>query len=152
LRVGPLAIGMARAHALHAYPYVSHRGSTDYFCLTPAGVSVSYPTRALLQALSPAVRRRVRGRIVLILTPNSRFALRGLRPGRRFNGVPRAFGRTTRLRAAGRIWYLTDRGRIADLLEVHSGVIDEIGIADGRFLRTKPAAIRFLATFAAAGL
>ena len=42
----------------------------DFFCLTPNGIRVAYPSPGMLRKLSPKARKQVRGRVILVLTAN----------------------------------------------------------------------------------
>ena len=79
----------------------------------------------------------------------------GQPPVRPPRGPPRrrvaAAARRLRLRPVVSIgsnrWYATRAGAVRGVLETRHGVVEEIGIADGRRLRTRAAAARFLRSF-----
>ena len=81
--LGPVTLGVTRKNTRRALRFSATRGQTytDFFCLTPIGIRVSYAGPKLLQAQSRVTRRRLRGRAVLILTANRRYSLRGVRSG-----------------------------------------------------------------------
>ena len=53
---------MTRARARRAFSHGTTRGhhNMDFFCLTPNGIRVAYPSRGVLSRLSPKARKRVR--------------------------------------------------------------------------------------------
>jgi hypothetical protein len=118
----------------------------DFFCLSPIGIRVAYPTPALLGTLSPAERRRVQGRIVLALTADPRYSLHGVRPGTRLASVARRLGTGRRFTVGLNDWYLTPNGPSHGVLKVRNGIIEEIGIADERLTSDARATRRFLQT------
>jgi hypothetical protein len=144
--LGPVRLGMTRARARRALSHSSNRArpNSDFFCLTPSGVRVVYPSRALLRTLSPAARKRSRGRVVLALSANRHYALRGVRPGARFAKVSRRLHAGRRFHIGHSTWYLTraDAGR--GVLEVQHGAIVAVGIADKSLIAKRGVARRLL--------
>jgi putative CocE/NonD family hydrolase len=130
--LGPVSLGMTRAEARAAFVLSATRGrrEMDFFCLSGSGIRAEY----------------ARGRVALALSANPHYALRGIRPG-------------TSLRSAGRLrlnrpfsigrnrWYLTAGRTVRGVLKVRHGVIEEVGIADGRLLTSRRDARRFLNSF-----
>ena len=112
----------------------------DFFCLTPIGIRVAYPSRGLLSQLSPAARRRVQGRAELALTANQHYALSGVRPGTRLADVARRLRVGRGFHIGLNTWYLTPGGASRGLLKVRHGVIEEIGIADPALTSSRAAA------------
>jgi hypothetical protein len=110
--LGPVTLGMTRARAARAFYRSSTHGRRymDYFCLTPIGVRVGYPSGEVLNALSRGERTRVRGRVVLALTANPYYALRGVRPGARLASVARRLGVGGGLHIGLNTWYLAPNG------------------------------------------
>src|SRR5205823_13117731 len=88
--LGPVRLGMTRARARREFASVSTRGrrDMDFFCLNPTGIRAGYPSPKLLRTLRGAARR-VQGKVVLLLTANPYYALRGARPGMRLSAVAR---------------------------------------------------------------
>jgi hypothetical protein len=84
---------------------------------------------------------RLRGRTVLLLTSNRRYALRGIRPGDRLRAARRRvrLGRSYQL--AGSSFYLPAAGPARGVLRVKQGRIVEIGIADPELMRTRSRAL-----------
>jgi hypothetical protein len=119
----------------------------DFYCLAPNGIRGGYPSGALLRTLSASQRRRVSGRVVLALTANRRYALRGVRVGARLARVTRRLKAGRPYLVGRNTWYLTPNGSSRGVLKVRHGIIEEIGIADKRLTASRRAARRFLRTF-----
>jgi hypothetical protein len=155
--LGALTLGMTRRQARGALSHSSTHGrrSMIFFCLQGGGLRVGFPSSRVLHGLSPSVRRRVAGTVVLVLTANPHYALSGVRPGSRLVSAARRL-RVGRGVTVGRnTWYVV-RSRAAagaalpaadGVLKVVHGRIAEIGIADRRLLRTRAATRTFWSTF-----
>jgi hypothetical protein len=149
MTLGRLSLGMKRSAARNIYTRWSTRGRRDmeFYCLSPTGIRAGYPSAGMLRRLSRAERRRVQGRIVLMLTANRYYALRGARPGVRVRKVARRLKLGPGMKIGLNVWYLGPNGPSRALLKVRHGVIEEIGIADKPLTGTTGATRRFLATF-----
>jgi hypothetical protein len=147
-RLGPVRLGMTRAQARRAFTHSSRRNRRymDFFCLTPNGIRVAYPSPALLRSLPRAARRRVGGRVVLALTANRHYALSGVHPGARLRGVARRFHVGRGMRIGRNTWYLFADGPIRGVFKVRHGVIEEVGIADRRLTASRATARRLMRT------
>src|SRR5664279_4306390 len=143
--LGPVRLGLTRARTRRLFARSSTRGrrDMDFFCPVRRGIRVGYASsRTLLRSLSAAQRRRVSGRAVLVLTANRHYALHGVRPGTRLAEVRRRLHPGRPFHVGLNIWYLVGNGPTHGVLKVHSGVIEEIGIADLRLTRSRAAARR----------
>ena len=147
--VGPLSLGMKRARARAILTHSSTRGRRymDFFCLKPVGIRAAYPSPAMLRGLTRKVRGRLSGRIVLLLTSDRLYALRGVRPGARLSKVGRRLHVGRQIRIGLNDWYLAPNGRSIGVLKVRHGVIEEIGIADLGLTAKRRTAVRFLKSF-----
>jgi hypothetical protein len=147
--LGPVKLGMTRARARSRFARVSLRGRRymDFFCPAHRGIRVGYPSPALLRGLSPAGRRRVRGRAVLVLTASRHYALKHVRPGTRLARVAHRLRVGKRFQIGLNDWYLAPNGSSRGVLKVRHRVIEEVGIADLRLTRGRRAARKFLASF-----
>ncbi|MFZ0041508.1 MAG: DUF6351 family protein, partial [Solirubrobacteraceae bacterium] len=148
-RLGLARLGMTRKGARRAYTKSSTRGrrSMDFFCLTPNGVRVGYASKALVRRLPKRQRRQLQGHVVLALTANRHYALRGVYPGTRLARVKRRL-RVGRPYYVGRNnWYLARDGSRRAIIKVRHGVIEEIGIANKTLTHNRAAARRFLRSF-----
>jgi hypothetical protein len=148
-RLGPIALGQSRAQARRTLFHFSTRTrrAMDFFCLAGGGIRAGYPSRRLLQSLPARQRGRVGNRVVLILTADRYYALRGVRPGTRLALASRKLRHRSRFTIGRNIWYVVP-GRVANaVLKVRHGVIEEIGIADKRLTTGRERQRRFLASF-----
>ena len=102
----------------------------DFFCLTPNGIRVGYPSATLLRTLSRATRRAVNGRAVLVLTANRRYALNGVRPATRLASVARRLHAGRPFHVGRNDWYFFSRGGANGILKVRHGAIEEVGLAN----------------------
>lgn len=120
----------------------------DFFCLTPIGIQAGYPSASLLHRLSKMERRRVQGRVVLLLTANPRYALRGAHQGAKLARVARRLKLGPGVKIGLNTWYFAPNGASHGVLKVRRGIIQEIGIADKRLTTGKRAVLlRFLKMF-----
>jgi hypothetical protein len=119
----------------------------DFFCLTPIGIRVGYPSPALLRRLSRSERRRVQGTAVVALTSDRYYALNGVRPGRRLASVAQRLGVGRGIKIGLNTWYVVAGSASRGVLKVRHGVIEEVGIADARLTRDRRSALRFLESF-----
>ena len=147
--LGPLHLGMTRSHARSLLSHYSlrHRRYMDFYCLKPIGIRASYPSPAMLRTLSKKQRRRVEGRIVIALTADRHYALRGVRPGTKLARVARRLKVGHRFPVGLNVWYLTPNGSSHGVLKVRHGIIEEVGIADKGLTGSLRARRRFLHTF-----
>jgi hypothetical protein len=134
--LGPARLGRTRAQVRRAFASSSTsstrgRATMVFFCLHGIGIRVGY----------------LRGRAVLALTANRHYALRGVRPGARLTAVARRLNSGRGSRVGRNTWYLVALGRGRGVLKVQNGVVEEIGIADPRLVRTRAAARRFFTSF-----
>jgi hypothetical protein len=147
--LGPVRLGMTRSQARRQFARVSTRGRRymDFFCTGDGGIRVGYPSPQLLRSVSAAQQRRLRGRVVLILTSSRYYALAGARPGtqlatlarRRHVSRPSPVGLNT--------WYLVPDGSVRGVVKVRNGLIEEIGIADAISGASQHEANKFFRSF-----
>jgi hypothetical protein len=147
--LGPVKLGMTRSRARHRFRWSSGgRGYWDYFCFSPAGIRVGYPSPALLRAFPRKARRGLTGQIIFALSDNRRYALKRVRTGAR---LTKRLARRLHLGRGFKLgpdtWYVMAGGRSDGLLQVNRGVVRAVGIADRRFLTTRRTTLRFLNAF-----
>ena len=144
--LGAVSLGMTRAQARRAFVLSSTGGrrDMDFLCLSPIGIRVGYPSVDLLRTLSASERQRVQGRVVLALTANRFYALRGVHPGARLAAVARRLGVGPGIHVGLNWWYLAPKGSSRAVLKVRHGVVLEIGIANEHLTQGSSAALRFL--------
>jgi hypothetical protein len=117
----------------------------DFFCLTPIGIRVAYPSQAVLRPLSKRARARLRGRAVLALTADRYYALRGVHPGARLAPVAKRLKVKRGMTIGKNTWYVVPAGSSRGVLKVKHGVIEEVGIANKSLTTNRAASRRLLA-------
>ncbi len=144
--LGPVRLGMTRARARRAFAHSTTRGhrNMDFFCLTPNGIRVAYPSSGMLGKLSPKLRRQVRGRVILALTANRHYSLNGVKPQTKLAKVKGRLRPGRGFHVGANTWYLVAAGRSIGVLKVRHGEIQEIGIADRSLTVSRAAARRLL--------
>jgi poly(hydroxyalkanoate) depolymerase family esterase len=120
---------------------------TDVFCFRPSGIRVGFPPPAVAKRLTRSARRAIAGRVVLILTANPHYALRGVRPGTPVASAKRKLRLGRPISIGANTWYLTPMTGATGVLKVRHGVIEEVGIADPRFTTPRRLTTLLLATF-----
>jgi hypothetical protein len=148
-RLGLLTLGMTRAQAIGKYARSSTRGTRfeDFFCVTPIGVRAGYASKLLLKTLTRHQRAGVRRRVVLVLTANRFYALRGVRPGARLRVAAKALHTGAGMRVGVNDWYLAPNGPSTAVIEVRRGIVDDIGIATKMLTHGRRAQLRFIKSF-----
>jgi beta-glucosidase len=147
--LGPVRLGMTRAAARRRFARFELRGRRfmDFFCTGDNGIRTGYASPRLLASLRPALARRLRGRVVLILTSSRLYSLRGVPPGVRLAPVARRLRISRPYRVGLNTWYLVPDGAVRGVLKVRHGVIEEIGIADAVFGSSRREAWIFFTSF-----
>jgi hypothetical protein len=149
-RLGVLSLGMTRPRARHLLRSFSTRGRRymDFYCLRGGlGIRGGYPSPALLRHLSHKTQRAVKGRLILLLTANRHYALRGVPPNTPLKKVARKLHVGRRYHVGKNYWYVTPNGSSHGILKVVHGRIQEIGVADKRVTASVSQDRRFLRTF-----
>jgi hypothetical protein len=131
ITLGRVHLGMTRSEAKHAYTRSTERATPyeDFFCLTPIGVRVAYPSPALLRTLTLSEQQAFSGRVIWASTADRRYSVDGLRPGAKL-------ARARRLHPIGPIqvgansWYFAPAGPSTAVLKVRRGRVEEVGIAE----------------------
>jgi hypothetical protein len=147
--LGKVHLGMTRRAARHAFTKSTtrRRRYQDYFCLKPSGIRVEYPSAGLLRSLARPQRRHFQGRVIVALTADRHYALRGVHPGARLRTVARRLHVGRPYHVGRNFWYLTPYGRGSGLLKVRHGRIEELGIAAKRLAHPRALARRLLRSF-----
>ncbi|MEO6857799.1 MAG: CocE/NonD family hydrolase [Solirubrobacteraceae bacterium] len=148
-QLGLVHLGMTRAAARRAYRKSSarHHQYMDFFCVTPNPIRVGYASPKLLRAVARRARHALRGRVVLILTANPRYALHGVRPNTRLARVARRLHVRKAFHVGLNFWYLAPNGSSTGILKVRRGRIQEIGVATKSVTWSREIARRYLRTF-----
>ncbi len=147
--LGLARLGETRSGARRAFRLSSRqrRRYMDFFCLTPNGIRVGYPTTGDLRLLPRRDRHHANGRMVLALTSNRRYRLKGVTPGTRLSRVVHRLRPEKGFGIGANRWYLVPDGRVMGVLKVRHGMIQEIGVADRQMVLSRRAAGRFLRSF-----
>ncbi|MEA2213632.1 MAG: hypothetical protein QOF83_3580 [Solirubrobacteraceae bacterium] len=145
--LGPVRLGMTSARARRAFAHssVRRRGTTQSFCVKGGAVRVAVPSRAVLRHQSARAAKADRGRVVLALTANRHYALKGVRPGSRMATAARHLHAGHGIRIGKNTWYVVGAGSARGVLKVRRGVIGEVGIATRALTANRTAARRLLA-------
>jgi hypothetical protein len=101
----------------------------------------------VLRALPARRRAHLRNTIVLILSANPAYAVRGVRPGARLRHLARRVRAGKGFRVGRNTWYLFGDGPSRGVFDVRGGVIREAGIADRALTATGALSRRFLRSF-----
>jgi ABC-2 type transport system ATP-binding protein len=146
--LGPVSLGMTRQRTRRAFARSSTRGRRfmDFFCPTNGGIRVGYAAPGLLRGLPSQQRRKLRARVVLVLTANAHFSIRGIRPGSRLAGARRRL-HVTMFHVGRNYWYLAPDGPSRAVLKVRHGKVQEVGIANRELTTPRRSAARFLRSF-----
>ncbi len=148
--IGRLHLGETRGSVRRVFRRVRtrHLRYMDFFCLAGNGIRAGYPSPKLSRKLSARQRRRVRNRVILLLTANPHYALNGIRPGTHTRSIQRRLQHAQRYRVGKNTWYVLRRRTAPGVLKVTRGRIQEVGIADPRLTITGRNRRRLLASFA----
>lgn len=121
------------------------RGGIDRYCVAGGGSTrIGYPTRRLNSTIRRWLRRRVRGRAILILTSSGRFSISGIRHGMSVKVLRRKLRRERKLRVGRSTWYFAPGRRARLIYKTRRGTVLEVGKADARLTRSQAARRRFL--------
>jgi 6-phosphogluconolactonase len=144
--LGRVALGMTRAQARNRYRLSSRHSSRfeDIFCLTPTGVSVGYASNQLLTTLSSGARDKLRGRVVVAVSADAIYALRGIRPGATLRAAAKRLHTGAVVHVGASNWYFAREGSTTGIIEVNHGVVREIGIANAKLTDSRKAQLRFI--------
>jgi poly(hydroxyalkanoate) depolymerase family esterase len=142
-KLGPARLGRKRNAQRKIFngAKLKARKGLDRYCAVGGGAfRIGYPPQKLLTAARKRLARKIKGRVVLILTSSKRFKVKGIRTGdrsRKVHGKHIKVGRNT--------WYLLKRRKgVRQLLVVRRGKVRAVGIGDSRLTKTKRLTRRYL--------
>jgi hypothetical protein len=137
---------MTRAQARQRYQQSSRHTSRyqDVFCLRPTGVSVGYASNQLLTPLSAKARGKLRGRVVVALSADPIYALRGIHPGATLRAAAKRLHTGAVIHLGAGNWYLAREGSTTGIIEVHRGIVREVGVANAKLTNNRKAQLRFI--------
>ena len=129
--LGRVRLGMTRAQAKQAYTQSTDRGTPgeDFFCLTPIGVRVAYPSQSLMQSLPSSEQGQFAGRVIWASSANARFAFAGIRPGGSLAAARKKLHLVGPIQVGANAWYFASGGAATGVFKVRGGQIQEVGIA-----------------------
>jgi kumamolisin len=129
--IGPLVLGDTRSQAHALLPIYTTIGyGFQNFCLIPGpGIRVAYASTSLLASLSRAERAKIAGRLVIALTANRHYSLRGLMPGTTLADARRKLHLSPGIHAGRNWWYFAPGAGATGVLKVRDNIVKEIGIA-----------------------
>jgi len=147
--LGLVALGMTRAQARRRYGHSSMRSSRweDVFCLNPIGVHVGYASSELLTALPASERGKLRGRVVLALSANPFYALRGIHPGASLHKASTRLHLGAAMHVGAGDWYAIRDGSSTGVIDVQHGIVHDVGVANARLTGDRQAQLRFIRRF-----
>jgi hypothetical protein len=133
---GQLRLGMTRAQAhrvgrARRAPYGFER-----YCLEGGKIRVAAPVAALVRRLSVTQRRRVAGRVIIELTGNRHYAIRGVTAHTKLSTAAHKLNLGTGITVGRNTWYLVSSRTRAWVFKVQAGTIDEIGVVAPSLTRT----------------
>jgi large repetitive protein len=147
--LGRFTLMMSRAQGRERLPRFNvTENNFDNFCLAGGwGIRTGYPSALLLRSYSAAVRAAVRGRVVLALTANPYYVLRGIRPGATRHAAIRALDGAALFHVGLNYWYLAPNGSSTAIVKVRNGRVQEIGIADRKLTKNRKSRVTFINSF-----
>ena len=147
--LGRVRLGMTRAQSRRLYADSSSHGkrSEEFFSLAGGEVRVGYASPRLLKTLSSTERHALQGRVVLALTANPYYALRGVRPEARRQTAAKTLHTGAVFHVGQNDWYMAPDGASTAVLKVRHGIVQEIGIADAALTHTRRAQRTFITSF-----
>jgi hypothetical protein len=121
------------------------RKGLDRYCARGGGTfRIGYPTKRLQGTLKRSLRRKVKGRVVIVLTSSARFSLKGLKRGDSSRKAARKLKHERNLKVGKNRWLVVAGRKVTLLVRVQGGKVREIGIGDGRLTHGTKATKRFL--------
>ncbi len=146
-QLGPAKLGrrLAEQRAIFQGANKQTRANLDRYCAEGGGnFRIGYPTPRLTRTLSSALRRKVRDRVVIVLTSSKRFSVVGIKVGDTTSTALRKLRGERAFKIGSNTWYVARRGNARLLVKTKNGKVGEIGIGDPRLTTTPKATKRFL--------
>ena len=147
--LGRFTLMMSRAQARERLPRFNvTENNFDNFCLAGGwGIRTGYPSAELLRSFSGAMRAAVRGRVVLVLTANPYYVLRGIRPGATRDAAISALDGAALFHVGLNYWYMAPDGSSTAIVKIRNGTVQEIGIADRKLTANRKSRVTFINSF-----
>jgi hypothetical protein len=145
--LGPARLGALRAGNRRRFSgaRLRSRQAIDRYCVAGGGsLRIGYPSTRLSRTLGRSLRRRLRGRALVLLTTSPRWAVLGLSPGESTRALRSTRRGRRRLRIGHNLWF-TLPGRESRLLfKTRAGRVLEVGLANRALARTRASEERLL--------
>jgi hypothetical protein len=147
--LGPIKLGESKTQARKAFAHSSKRGQRyeDFFCLTPIGIRVGYPSPKILEVLPARERSKYAGRVIWISTSSAHYALDGIRPGASVAAATKKLKLGKAFVIGINDWYFAPAGSATAIFKARDGLIEEIGIADKELTKGRNTQRTFLTSF-----
>jgi FG-GAP repeat len=127
-KLGPLSLGLTRKAARKKLKRYQTSHGIDNFCLYGGwDIKAGYASSSLIK--SAHARKSLKGRVALLLTPNPYYSLGTAHPGATFSSPAKKLHAGKPVHEGATLWYFTSAGGAEGVLEVKSGVIQEVGLA-----------------------
>lgn len=148
-KLGPVKLGDTKAQAEKAFTHSSNRGQRyeQFFCLTPIGIRVGYPSAKALAVLPARQRATLAGRVIWISTSSAYYAIDGIRPGASTTAATAKLKLGKVFHIGLNDWYLAPDGPATAILKVRHNIVQEIGIADKQLTEARTEQRTFLTSF-----
>jgi hypothetical protein len=140
---------MTRAQATSQYAESSSNGKPNwqFFCVSPRIIRAGYASPRLLKTLNTKQQNAVRGRIVLMLTANRYYSLKGVRSGTSLRTAAKRLHTGAVMNVGLNDWYMAPNGATTAVLKVRHGKVEEIGTATKMVTRGRSAQVTFIRSF-----
>ena len=147
--LGPITLGLTQTRARQMLPRFDVRSyHTDNFCLTGGrGIRVGYASTRLLGTPSTSRVAKLNGKIILALTNNPAYALRGVRQGTPLAAAARQLKLGKAIHSGANDWYVVPAAASNGVLKVRHRAIWEVGIANKQLTSGRAAQRRLLRNF-----
>lgn len=144
-RIGRAGLGNRRSDVRRAFGARGrYRRFVDRYCLSDnSTIRIGYPSPKALRSLAQGERRRLRGRVSLVLTTSRRSTVRGINVGAGVRELLRRTGRRRGVRVGENVWFVRRGSRAGHVFKVRGGVVREVGLADRRQTATNRRVKRF---------
>jgi hypothetical protein len=147
--LGGLSLGEGRRAARVTFDRYKTRehGRVDVYCLSGGRLRAAYASRRLLRRLPHSFQKHLLGRIVIALTSNRFYSLRGITPGTAFSVARRALHPGRGYAVGLNTWYVLPGEGAHGVLKVQSGRVEEIGTVNARLTSTRARSRAFFRSF-----
>jgi hypothetical protein len=143
--VGKIKLGMSKTQVRRAFTRVKTRQLQygDFFCLTPTGIRVGYPS----PKIPDKERTRLSGRVIWVSTASAYYAVHTIRVGATVTAAGKVLKLTQAYHVGKNYWYFAPNGNSNAIFKARQGLIQEIGIANKTLTNGTNAQRNFLHSF-----